>query len=473
MSVNTINNTQGEKNSKCNLCDGNPEVLGWYLDAMCRGVTVMGSAIFMSVAILGLAKEAAGCESEDEICDGRVYGMKPTSVITNIMVAAGLAAATCMPFLGAIIDHTNYRRAAGRISAAILTLLVFMQIFISERNWFFMTVLQVFVAFSYCVHSVMTFAYLPETTNDPKKLASYSASFQVAQYCACVTFLVFMLVTTIMAGLDSVKAARVSSIFIFCFCVLCFGYSWTCLFGERKATQKVPDGSSVVTAGFKKLYRTVCTISSSKSPMKWLLVAIAFSDAGNSSFNSMAVTYMTIHLQLNTQEIGFAIFTLLIFSIPGSQLSALVTKKWNAVRSLQCALVLWLITTSIAVLVLDGPGKQMEAYICGIGWGLSTGWLLPTERTAFCQILPIGQETELMGLYLCFCSSLVWLPPLIFSAMNEAGIDMRLCFASLNIFFFTSFCLLCCIGDFTKAVEVDGRNAKSTEIIDTVTIISK
>jgi len=98
MSVNTINNTQGEKNSKCNLCDGNPEVLGWYLDAMCRGVTVMGSAIFMSVAILGLAKEAAGCESEDEICDGRVYGMKPTSVITNIMVAAGLAAATCMPF---------------------------------------------------------------------------------------------------------------------------------------------------------------------------------------------------------------------------------------------------------------------------------------------------------------------------------------------------------------------------------------
>jgi MFS-type transporter involved in bile tolerance (Atg22 family) len=39
--------------------------------------------------------------------------------------------------------------------------------------------------------------------------------------------------------------------------------------------------------------------------------------------------------------------------------------------------------------------------------------------------MPCGQESELMGIYIFAGQILAWLPPLIFTAMNEAGVSMR------------------------------------------------
>jgi hypothetical protein len=67
-------------------------------------------------------------------------------------------------------------------------------------------------------------------------------------------------------------------------------------------------------------------------------------------------------------------------------------------------------------------------------------------------IIPRGQEAELMGTYICACQMLAWLPPLVFTIMNEAGYSMRIGLFTLTMYFAISFCILFLVGDYGKAV---------------------
>ena len=58
-----------------------------------------------------------------------------------------------------------------------------------------------------------------------------------------------------------------------------------------------------------------------------------------------------------------------------------------------------------------------------------------------------------MGVYICACQILSWLPPLVFTIMNEAGISMRVGLLTLNAYFFASFVILFFVGDYQAAME--------------------
>lgn len=51
------------------------------------------------------------------------------------------------------------------------------------------------------------------------------------------------------------------------------------------------------------------------------------------------------------------------------------------------------------------------------------------------MMCPVGQEAELSGFFVFSTNILVWLPPLIFTVMNQSGVNMRWGLISLVIFF--------------------------------------
>lgn len=57
-----------------------------------------------------------------------------------------------------------------------------------------------------------------------------------------------------------------------------------------------------------------------------------------------------------------------------------------------------------------------------------------------------------MGIYILATVVLTWLPPAIFSMLNEMGYTMDVGLMSLNIFFFLSILCLQQVGDFSVAV---------------------
>jgi ABC-type transport system involved in multi-copper enzyme maturation permease subunit len=71
------------------------------------------------------------------------------------------------------------------------------------------------------------------------------------------------------------------------------------------------------------------------------------------------------------------------------------------------------------------------------------GWLHPQHTTAFVSIIPRGQEAELMGMYLLCGQFFAWLPPMVFTLLNEMGYPMTYGLASLAMFFIAGiFCIL-------------------------------
>ena len=322
------------------------------------------------------------------------------------------------------------------------------------RHWFAAAVMQVGVAFSYMVHMTVVYAYLPELTTSAERLVNYTAQFTAAQYSSSVVFLVTMVAILSLAPttlLQQYASVDFSQSVIVMVCVFFLGFAWMFLFRKRPASQRVPEESTLLTAGFHKIWQTSKTILQYHSAIKWFLLSLTFTEAATYTFSTIAITYMTDQLNFSSRENGICILILLIFGVPGTRIAAWMNAT-NPIRSLQACLVLWIATTSLAAAVLRNPGQTRTAYVFAVFWGLCLGWIHPTEKALYCTIIPRGQEAELMGTFICAGQVLSWMPSLVFSIMNEAGISMRIGLFSLTFYFMASFCILFLVGDYEDAV---------------------
>jgi MFS-type transporter involved in bile tolerance (Atg22 family) len=81
-----------------------------------------------------------------------------------------------------------------------------------------------------------------------------------------------------------------------------------------------------------------------------------------------------------------------------------------------------------------------------------------------------------MGIYIFSGSVLAWLPPLLFSLLNEIGASMTIGLASLNLFFAGGFVLLLMVGNYDKAVALaqneDGVRMTSQGFLDDAVVIN-
>lgn len=108
-------------------------------------------------------------------------------------------------------------------------------------------------------------------------------------------------------------------------------------------------------------------------------------------------------------------------------------------------------------MVLTGPNQQLETYLLAAVWGCGTGWKWTNDRLIASTIIPVGQDTELMGTFLFAGQCLTWLPPLLYTALNEAGVNPQFSLCSLGIWFFLGIAAIAKVGDYTTAVRAAGR----------------
>lgn len=62
-----------------------------------------------------------------------------------------------------------------------------------------------------------------------------------------------------------------------------------------------------------------------------------------------------------------------------------------------------------------------------------------------------------MGLFLFAGQILTWLPPLLYTALNESGVDPQFSICSLGVWFFLGMFALWAVGDYRTAVVAAGR----------------
>ena len=87
--------------------------------------------------------------------------------------------------------------------------------------------------------------------------------------------------------------------------------------------------------------------------------------------------------------------------------------------------------------------------------------MFPSQRTLTVAIIPKGKETEMMGLISFFGQILGWLPALIFTVMNERGVDMRWSMSIVSYFLLTSCLITFLCGSYEDAVALVAHTSDS------------
>lgn len=449
--------------------DNSPmEATGLALNAIARGIVGM-SSLFLGPALLILAQDAAsscnssnnntkndddddgqGCNDDDE---GRVYGMRPSSLLTNIGVFSGVFSALLLPLFGAIVDHTPHRKAIGQWAAILLSIIKGIEIFVSKSTWFFISILQVLNYVLYQAHLCAAFAYTAELSIDPNEQTIYNARFQTINYFSMLVFLIVVTVSSSLLNVSDIGQARVSQTLAFILCSIVFGFAWKWFFHPRPALRQVPSDSTLLTAGFRKLSNTSSHILQNWAPLRYFLLSVMLSESATAALSTISTTYMMHVLNMSSSQIGTVFLCVFVAGIPGSKLGGIFGLKINPLRSALLCLIIFIINTTLAALTMTGEESQHLMYFFAAIWGVCLGWLHPTNAALYCTIIPRGQESELMGLYLFSGLVFSWVPPFLFTFLNEIGASMRIGLASLNLFFAGGFIFLKMIGDYQDAVD--------------------
>jgi hypothetical protein len=103
--------------------------------------------------------------------------------------------------------------------------------------------------------------------------------------------------------------------------------------------------------------------------------------------------------------------------------------------------------------VVRGPNDVGLCYMFGGCWGMCLGWLQPQNTSSYVPVIPKNQEAEMMGLYVLACQIFSWLPPTVFTVMNELRVSMYYGLGSLSIYFLVSFICLYMVGDYISVVQ--------------------
>jgi len=424
--------TESESETKkgwCNLYYGNTDAIGWSWLGAGRGMVVM-SNIYMSSAILWLAANAAGCDTDpqsEKTCTNRVYGLVPSSFLTTVSIAAGLTSAFLMPICGAFVDFTPYRRMVGIVTIVIIVAIQFVQVFINETTWLAMTILQGVAIFFYQLQVVAVYAYLPEIARQvgQTKMTTITSNFTMVQFTSQLTFLVTIVVIQIILKSPSVRTAQISQGLNTVTSIFLFSIGWFMYMQPRPAARELPEGSNMLTGGFRQLWNTSKNVHRHfKKGLRWYFLALAFAEASVQAITTLSIIYLQEAIKLNTMSVGIFFIITLLGTIPGTRIALRVSNKLNPNASLKFALVILFLILMIGVLVLESLPKYCP-YIWGFCIGVALGWFYPTENLFFSMVMPKGQEAELSGLFVYCTQILSWLPPLLFQLMVEANVPQE------------------------------------------------
>ncbi|GAX11164.1 hypothetical protein FisN_9Hh258 [Fistulifera solaris] len=458
---------------------GNPEALGFALDSVGRSIGFIGAAGFLGTALLQLAQREVGCLEEAEECEGRLFGiLRPSSLLTTYTIVVGIVSATMLPFLGAVVDYTSHRRKVARGTSITICVLMMPQIYLNQQTWMMVAALQMVVAFTGWAQTMVSHAYLPELTDREDRLNEYTKSFTIINFTSMVLYLATVIGVASWWNLGDVGTAQLAMAVALIVMIPLLSVAWGPLLQPRPPARVLPPGQSLWSAGFVQIYHTGRYIHKNLPTLRWFYTAVAFLDAGINGLVTVTITYMTDQLEFSSTETGLVVLLVLVGSIPGALLASRVALRWDPVRSAMAASILLILNTLTEAIVLKGPGQQMAAYFFSIVWGIGTGWKWTNDRMLASILIPHGQDAELMGTYLFASQCLTWVPPLVFTLMNELGVSQRVGIGTFSIYFGIGVVALWMIGDYRHAVDVAkassgtvpadvATTAKTTDAVET------
>ena len=223
-------------------------------------------------------------------------------------------------------------------------------------------------------------------------------------------------------GYDDVKVAQLSQGVNVLWVAIVWTIGWKIL-PHVPPARTLAENERLWSAGFREVGRTVAILYKDYRRSSFTyFAAVIFAESFSNAFTAVSVIFLDEELGLSSSQIGFFFLIAVVATIPGSQLGGWVTSKINPKRSWMLALFLLSAAAVVGAFCLNRDSVAF-AFVWAVCVGILLGWHYPTEGLIFSICLPKCHDSEMAGFFVYCSQVLVWLPPLIFSVLDQGGFD--------------------------------------------------
>ena len=436
---------------------GNNEARAWVYASAAQGVITFGGVVF-SIPMLKLAEFSAGCDPAIEgVCSNRVYGFKPSSLLTLMSAISGFLVAAVLPTIGGVIDSTPYRRGIAIATGVWLVVLHFVLVILSETTWFPCAILLTLSTLFYFIHMATLYAYIPELTDDTEKLTIFNSIYLVVRgftmfpFYGLIGLCAFLILGKSKIDLQfEVNVARIGTVvqsFILIFLYFKVFYKGL---PPRPPTKNAAKTTREALVELKNTTKEIYTLYPA---FFWFLMALIPFQNTVSALASISVTFVTLFLKAKTVMIAASAGIFGVFNVIGSRVHPLVAKRINLLNDVRLNISLWVVTLILCGFTVNGPDKLnlFMGFTCILGFLF--GWIIPSTRSLFFTLMPKGKNAQYMGIYVLGTNGFTWAPPLLFTILNEAGVQMNHIIVLGLIPFAISLLIMTKVGKFEDALE--------------------
>lgn len=416
----------------CAGLPSSPEVGGYMALRVLQAFFVVHSAVLFGPALQAVFREDAGCPKaseetceDDNECDGRVLGgLRVSSAISTIVTASSLLSALLMPALGALCDVTSMRRGIGIAGCLGQALTVLAGVALDTSTLWFIVVVVFLGYVAKNVIQLMVASYLPELSSVPSEQAKASGMGNAWLYGSEVAGIAVLVVVSGLLDLSDKGRGRLSSgvngVLILAMMPLVFG-----ALKPKPPTATLADGESIVRYSYARVYKLVVSLRQTHTDYANLLLAVLVYDPACGSLVLLASVFMQETLCLSASEVSNALAVAILCAVPGAVLASWYANTLvRAHLTLTVGLVCTAVVTGLAAVALP-TGEPGPTVLFAGAWGVLLGASWQCAGFQLALLVPPGQEAELGGMLVTCYNTFQWLPPLLFTIVNEASGSMR------------------------------------------------
>ena len=423
------------------------ETPGFLWDNVAAG-GVLATNVFFNIAVLRLATLAAGCPApedvdEDQGCSNKVYGLKPSSFLTTIIMCGQFSATALMPLVGAAVDYTSKRRHLGATSAWILCFTTLAQASISKQTWFYCSIGMALSIASYVCHQVSVLSYLPGLSmvrptengwvDDPQERYKINSVANAAALATQLSITLFVSSVAFWFDLGDTATAAVAQGIVGSLLFVVYACVWTgrrdivsCAFRDHAPTKQLPEGASLFLTALNEVWNSWTTLKRRRPAARFFLSGYACAAAGMGSFGSLSVVFMHDRLRVDGSTTVLVMALCVVFAVPASASAPRCMRYLGARKTLICTIAYMVLTTILAAFVLCGPACRDRVWLFAPIWGVGFGVFYAANNAAWTELVPPDAVAQFMALYYFAAQVLSWAPPLAYAVLNQVYDDSQL-----------------------------------------------
>ncbi len=356
--------------------------------------------------------------------------LEPASFFTFTVAASAVIQVIFLPFLGAIADHTAYKKALMMSLATTGSVLLLGLFFVTGSTVVLGGVLFAIAGAVFGAASVIYNSFLPEIA-PPERRDRVSAVGYAYGYVGGGLWLAANLAMISFMD-DTALAVRLSLAGTGVWCLVFFWLFPGRLLRARPAHREKPPGSGWFFFGFTAAASTLRAMwRNNRQALLFLGAYLLFTD-GTGTVTGIATVFAQEELDAEPSELLLLVLMIQFVAVPGALAFGRFAERVGAKRALIANLSVW---TGLVVYAWAALTSMTELWVMGVVLAFVLGGAVSLSRSLFAQMIPARQEAEYFGFFEIAARGTSWLGPLTFGLVNQFVGSQRQAILSLIVFF--------------------------------------